>query len=207
MQMENGVFSIGYSVHEVEHFLRLLRQAAVTLLADVRTYPSSRYMPRYNRPDLEAALRSVGIGYVFLGDDLGGRPPPRELYDPSGRVNYERVRATDFFRRGLDRLCALGGERRVAMMCGEEDPLDCHRGLMITPALTERGVASLHLRGDGGVETTVAMEDRLLRETRLESPLFASDPEERRELLARAYRVMAGRKAFRRVRDDDADVD
>ncbi len=144
MQMENGqngVFSIGYSVHEVEHFLRLLRQAGVTLLADVRTHPSSRYMPLYNRPDLEAALRSVGIGYVFLGDDLGGRPQSRELYDPSGRVNYVRTRATDFFRRGLDRLCALAADGRVAMMCGEEDPLDCHRGLMITPALGERDVA------------------------------------------------------------------
>jgi uncharacterized protein (DUF488 family) len=160
-------------------------------------------MPRYNRPDLEAALRSAGIGYVFLGDDLGGRPTPRELYDPSGRVNYERTRATDFFRRGLDRLCALGQECRVAMMCGEEDPLDCHRGLMITPALGERGVAPLHLRGDGGVETTAAMEERLLRATRLDSPLFAHDPEERRELLARAYQVMASRKAFRRMRDDD----
>jgi uncharacterized protein (DUF488 family) len=193
------VCSIGYSVHEAAHFVRLLRQGGVAVLADVRSFASSRYMPAYNRPELEAVLRGAGIGYVFLGDDLGGRPRPPELYDPSGRVNYLRVRAEAFFRRGLERLCRLGEGGRVAMMCGEEDPLDCHRGLMITPALVECGVVPLHLRGDGGVETTAAMEERLLRATRMESPLFAADPEERRHLMARAYEVMAGRKAFRQV--------
>src|SRR5438046_2599566 len=143
--LQKGVCSIGYSVHEVGHFVRLLRQAGVTVLADVRTHPSSRFMPAYNRPDLEAALRAAGIAYVFLGDDLGGRPRPAELYDPSGRVNYLRVRAEPFFRRGLERLCQQAEVDRVAMMCGEEDARDCHRGLVITPAVWERGVAPLHL--------------------------------------------------------------
>jgi len=196
-----GVCSIGYSVHEMGHFLQLLRRAGVKVLADVRSHPSSRYVSAYNQTDLEAALRTAGIAYAFLGDDLGGRPRPPELYDSSGRVNYLRVRAESFFGRGLDWLCQLGQGGWVAMMCSEEDPLDCHRGLMITPALVERGVAPLHLRGDGTTETTAALEDRLLRETRLESPLFAGDPEERRFLLTRAYQLMADRKAFRQPRE------
>src|SRR5947199_7614 len=54
-----------------------------------------------------------------------------------------------------------------AMRSAWEDPLDCHRGLMIAPALVERGLAPLHLRADGRVESTAEMEGRLLAETKV----------------------------------------
>src|SRR3954471_13337601 len=96
------LLSVGYSNHSLEDFLGLLRCAGVTAVADVRSHPASRYNPHTNGPQLAASLRALGITYVFLGDQLGGRPEPRELYD-DGRVNYERVRQTDFFREGLAR--------------------------------------------------------------------------------------------------------
>jgi hypothetical protein len=201
--LQGRLFSIGYSNHAMEHFLGLLVRAGVTALADVRTHPSSRRHPHTNRPLLVAALKRHGIAYVFLGDTLGGRPPDRDLYDADGRVDYERVRRTADFQRGLDRLLHGLAGFRVAMMCGEEDPLSCHRGLMITPALVERGLAPLHLRGDGSIETTEALERRLLDETQVGAGivdgLFAATltAEDHRDLLAQAYRAMARRKAFR----------
>jgi uncharacterized protein (DUF488 family) len=197
------LYSIGHSSHAPTAFRGLLRAAGVTAVADVRSQPFSQRWPQFNRPELERALRAEGIVYVFLGDRLGGRPQQPSVYDPTGRVDYERVRATPAFRRGLDDL--LGGleEYAVAMMCSEADPLDCHRGLMITPALVERGVAPLHLRRDGSIETTAEMEERLLAATGVGrgvvDGLFAAlvPDEERRSLLAEAYRVMARRKAYR----------
>jgi uncharacterized protein (DUF488 family) len=198
------LFSIGHSHHDLAGFLGLLHRAAVTAVADVRSHPSSRRLPQFNRPDLERALQALGMSYLFLGDRLGGRPDDPALYDAEGRVDYERVRATPSFRAGLDTLLQAAGHAPVAMLCSEADPLDCHRGLMITPALVEAGVAPLHLRRDGAVETTAEMEERLLAETGVGAGvldgLFAAQvtPEERRRLLAEAYRVMARRKAFRR---------
>ena len=203
MQMDNGanLFTIGHSNHELDRFLKLVKAADVSAIADVRSRPYSGRHPQYNRSELELSLPEHGIAYVYLGHELGGRPEDTDLYDEDGRVDYERVRRTYLFQEGLDRL-ARGLERYcIALFCAEEDPLDCHRGLMITPALIERGVSPLHLRGDGTTETTVALEDRLLRETRLESPLFADDPDERRHLLNQAYQVMAARKAFRQPRE------
>jgi uncharacterized protein (DUF488 family) len=200
---EGRLFSIGHSNHEWPALLRLLRQAGVTAVADVRSSPYSRRLPQFSRGPLEGGLRQHGIAYVFLGGLLGGRPGSPDLYDAAGRVDYERVRATAAFREGLGRLMQ-GLERfRVAMLCGEEDPLDCHRGLMITPALGEHGLAPLHLRKDGSAETTAAMEKRLLEETGvgagLLDGLFAPTltDGERRDLLAEAYRVMARKKAYR----------
>jgi uncharacterized protein (DUF488 family) len=202
------LLSVGHSNHEAGAFLRLLRLYGVTALADVRSSPYSQRYPQFNREELERALRDEGILYVFLGDRLGGRPGSRDVYDDEGRVDYERVRETAFFRHGLDQLMRGLGERIIAMMCGEADPLDCHRGLMIAPALVERGVAPGHIRKDGSVESTAEMERRLLAATgkdsgMLEGLFAASAADERRRLLAEAYREMARKKAFRRREEAD----
>jgi uncharacterized protein (DUF488 family) len=198
------LFSIGHSHHDLAGFLGLLRRTAITAVADVRSHPFSRRLPQFHRPDLERALQALGMSYLFLGDRLGGRPEDHALYDADGRVDYERVRATSSFRAGLETLVQAAEDSPVAMLCSEADPLDCHRGLMITPALLEVAIAPLHLRRDGTVETTAEMEERLLAETGVGAGvldgLFAAQvtAEERRRLLAEAYRVMARRKAFRR---------
>jgi uncharacterized protein (DUF488 family) len=209
MQMANHpaapprLYSVGHSHHELGRLVHLLGAAAVTAVADVRSSPYSRRLPQFNRPELEQGLKRHGISYVFLGDLLGGRPAEPDLYDGDGRVDYERVRQTAAFGRGLARLLE-GAERfTVALLCSEEDPLDCHRGLMIAPALAERGTLTTHLRGDGTTETMAEMESRLLRETGvgkgLLDGLFADQlgADERRHMLGEAYRLMTRRKAYR----------
>jgi hypothetical protein len=196
------LFSVGHSNHDPSALLALLRGAGVSAVADVRSSPYSGRLPQFNRDSLRDALRREGIAYVYLGDLLGGRPHDLTLYDAEGRVDYECVRQTAAFQTGLGRLLTGLETHAVAMLCAEDDPLDCHRGLMITPAARERGLAPLHLRKDGSVETTDDMERRLLRETGLadewEGGLFAPllTDDDRRAVLAEAYRRMTRRKAF-----------
>jgi hypothetical protein len=202
------LFTIGHSNHEFSRFLALLREAQVTAVADVRSSPFSQRYPQFSRGELEQELRAADLVYVYLGNFLGGRPQHPSLYTADGRVDYERVRATRSFQLGLDRLRTGLDDYAVALLCAEEDPLDCHRGLMITPAIKEHGLAPVHLRGDGSVETTAAMEDRLLAVTKvgvgIVDGLFADmvSADERALLLADAYRVMARRRAFRHRADE-----
>jgi uncharacterized protein (DUF488 family) len=210
-QMGNALFSVGHSNHTADVFVDLLRRARITAIADVRSSPYSRRLPQFNREELLATLRTHEIAYVFLGDQLGGRPQSAALYDPDGLVNYERVRQTDVFRDGLARLLA-GAERfSIAMMCSEADPLDCHRGLMIAPALMEHSIQPGHLRRDGRIETTPEMEARLLAVTGvgegLMDGLFAAQlsEEDQQALLAEAYRKRAHRVGFLLDTDDDQD--
>jgi hypothetical protein len=197
------LFSIGHSNHDLGRLVTLLESANITAVADVRSSPFSQRLPHFSRPELEAALQQHGIGYIFLGDQLGGRPLHEELYDVEGRVDYERVRVMDWFQRGLDRLLQDAEHRVLAMMCAEEDPLDCHRGLMIAPALVERGIETSHLHGDGSIESMRAMEDRLLIASGvgrgITDGLYAGEvtDQERRQMLVEAYRYIARRKAFR----------
>jgi uncharacterized protein (DUF488 family) len=208
-ECEPGVrlLSVGHSNHDWSAFVALLRGASVTSLADVRSSPYSRRHPHFNKGPLEEGLCEHGIAYVFLGNLLGGRPASPALYDDEGRVDYERVRRTTEFQHGLERLTHGLSGQTVAFLCSEEDPLDCHRGLMIAPALAARGFTPGHLRKDGSIETNEAMEGRLLRETRvgagLLDGLFAAmlTAEDRRALLAEAYRRMRRQKAYRDKED------
>ena len=61
--------------------------------------------------------------------------------------------------RGLSRLAALAEQGAVAVMCAEEDPAHCHRSRLIGPALEARGIAVLHIRGDGRIEPPAQKRD------------------------------------------------
>jgi hypothetical protein len=197
------LISVGHSNHDWPAFVALLQRAGVSALADVRSSPYSGRYPYFNREPLANGLREHGIAYVFLGDLLGGRPQPRFLYTDELRVNYEAVRQTEAFQRGLDQLMHGLNANRIGFLCSEEDPLDCHRGLMIAPALCERGFPPWHLRKDGVLETNEEMERRLLKETGVGAGildgLFAAmlTEDERRAMLAEAYRRRARSKAYR----------
>jgi uncharacterized protein (DUF488 family) len=212
--MDNGprLLTVGHSNHDFGRFIRLLQEAGVTAVADVRSHPFSQRLPQFNRPELEAGLRRHEIGYAFLGHWLGGRPRQPSLYDPEGRVDYERVRAKAGFRRGIAELCRAAVFHTVALLCAEEDPLDCHRGLMIAPALADCGRAPAHLRADGRVESMAEVEDRLLAATGVGAGivdgLFAAllPTVERREFLVEAYRIQARAKAYRLKDEDGADA-
>ena len=188
------VYTIGHSNHSPEAFLALLREHAVDEVVDVRSSPASRYYPQFNHGVLSDALERAGIEYVFLGGELGGRPADRSCYDEDGRVSYARLAETDLFDDGIGRVVRAADERRVAVMCSEKDPQDCHRALLIAVALGERGVAVEHILADGRVEDHNETLDRLLDRFKLprNGDMFRS----RDEVVSVALARQAERVAF-----------
>lgn len=156
------VFTVGHSNHSPEAFIQLLRRHNVEEVADVRSAPYSRYTPHFNHESLNGILEDAGIGYTFIGEELGGRPTDRSCYDADGRVRYERVADTDSFDDGIRRIIRHSEDRRLALMCTEKEPLECHRTLLIAKILTARGVAVAHILADGSLENHEATMDRLM---------------------------------------------
>ncbi len=149
---DDTIHTIGHSDHELPAFLDLLRRHSISLVIDVRSQPYSRWAPQFNRETLARALQEAGLSYRFMGDSLGGRPADRALYDPGEeRPNYGRVAATPAYQAGIDRLLELARTARVAILCSEGDHRHCHRNLLITQTLLERGVSVLHIQPDGAV--------------------------------------------------------
>jgi uncharacterized protein (DUF488 family) len=160
--IRNTLFTIGHSNHDLGDFLAILVQHGAKTLCDVRSRPGSFRFPQFNREPLEAGAGLAKIDYQFLGDSLGGRPDDPCAYHSDGQVDYFARRKSPDFAAGVDRLLEFSRAANLALMCAEEDPLQCHRFLMICPALVERGIVPVHIRRSGILELQRDAEDRLL---------------------------------------------
>jgi len=177
-----SVLTIGHSTHTIEAFVGLLRKHEVTALADVRSAPFSRFNPQFNKEALERSLKADGIKYVFLGRELGARSDDPACYE-NGRVQYACLAQTAVFQSGLDRVMDGATKYRLALMCAEKEPLECHRTLLVARALDEQGIGVAHILGDGRLEAHRDALHRLLDVTGLpREDLFRS----REELIAQA---------------------
>lgn len=177
MTAGHPIFTIGHSTHPIERFVALLRRHAITVLVDVRSTPFSRFNPQFNRTNLASRLEQAGIRYEFLGEELGARSKDPACYE-GGRVSYARLAATETFRRGLDQLRALARDHRVAVMCAEREPLDCHRTILVARELERTGEAVTHILADGTLEPNQQTLRRLIGQLGLtQDDLFGESPE------------------------------
>lgn len=193
------VFTVGHSTHTQGRFKELLRQHRITAVADVRSTPYSRRNPQFNRRELAGWLAQADIAYVFLGRELGGRSDDPSDYE-DGRVCYDRLQAKPAFVRGVERIIRGALERRIALVCSEKEPLDCHRSLLVAQALADQGVSVNHILADGSLETHSQTMKRLLEMTGLkQASLFppAGDEAERfGDSVSQAVALRAARVAY-----------
>jgi uncharacterized protein (DUF488 family) len=135
------VYTIGHSVAAFDAFLAMLRRHDVRTIVDVRSSPYSRHAPQFSKSELSASLGAAGIGYVYDGRSLGGRPEEASCYrkgvvPPDGaeyleEVDYAAVMRQPWFLEGIERLLRLASETPTAVLCSEADPSQCHRHHLI----------------------------------------------------------------------------
>ena len=197
-QDRKGLFTVGHSNLEFAQFVKLLKDFSIQLLVDVRSRPQSGRFPQFSQPALEKLLEAQAIPYLFLGEELGGRPDDPDAYRPDGIVDYRARRKSYAFGAGLERVLRELQSRTLALMCAEEDPLECHRFLMICPELVASGIQPLHIRRGSQIETQEAAETRLLESNGF-ADLAANTlfPDARAEALEKAYDLQAAKFAFR----------
>jgi uncharacterized protein (DUF488 family) len=154
LDMANPVtmWTIGHSTLPIDAFLEHLAAHDISALADVRRFPSSRRYPQYNREALDSALERAGVQYAAF-QDLGGRRTPRPDSPHTSWRNasfrgYADYMDTPDARAAFDRLLALAGRRRAAVMCAEALWWRCHRSL-IADYFTAAGHTVLHIGSDG----------------------------------------------------------
>jgi uncharacterized protein (DUF488 family) len=172
--------------------VQLVKAHGITAIADVRSSPSSRFSPQYNREAMVPALRQVQVRYVFLGGELGARRVEPECYTEGGKVNYCLVEQHPTFREGLERIRRGVQKFKIALLCAENDPLTCHRTILVAKQFREE-LDTWHILPDGSLESMQQTEDRLLKTVgTLSGDLFRS----RTELIMQAYRIQGERIAY-----------
>lgn len=169
------IFTVGHSTHSFEKFLALLQTQGVTAVADVRSSPYSRFNPQFNREELRGALKGHGIQYVFLGKELGARSDDQCCY-LDGKVQYKLLAKTPLFQSGITRVIEGAETHKIALMCAEKDPLDCHRTILVARELVSRGANVTHILHDGSIESHGDAISRLVAKMGLgEADMFRSE--------------------------------
>ncbi len=147
------IFTIGHSSLDMESFIRLLKGNYIDIVVDVRSNPYSRYAPQFSKNNIQDAMETKSIKYLFFGKELGGKPSGREYYDSRGYVLYSKIADSLSFKEGIKRLVKGVKAYRIALMCSEENPANCHRMLLIGRVLADNGVKTLHIRSDARIQS------------------------------------------------------
>lgn len=143
-----GLFTIGHSNHSIENFLSLLRQHHIRAVVDVRSKPYSRYSPHFCRDALRRYVRAEGIDYFWAGKELGGR-------------DKIPVDSAAFLGR-MKQIVEMAGRMRVALLCSEGKPEECHRSMKLV-AWIHREVSGYarHILTDGSLLSSEILEAKM----------------------------------------------
>jgi uncharacterized protein (DUF488 family) len=137
MTNEITLWTIGHSNRSIESFLDLLNEHGIKVLADIRSFPTSK-IEHFKQENIQKWLAESGVEYVWLGKELGG-------YRKGG---YKRHMRTKLFEDGVKRLLEIAQQKRACMMCMEINPKYCHRRFL-SDFLERKGATVVHILGKG----------------------------------------------------------
>lgn len=145
---KTALHTIGHSTRTLESFIELLRGYHIALLVDVRTVPSSRRVPHFNKTRLQSALSEEHVRYRHL-PALGGlrkpdRNSPNQGWKNASFRGYADYMQTESFENGMNLLLSDVDQENAAVMCAEAVPWRCHRSL-ISDALLVQGHPVIHI--------------------------------------------------------------
>ncbi|MBQ8051494.1 MAG: DUF488 family protein [Bacteroidaceae bacterium] len=157
------LYTIGHSNHSLDEFLTLIRRHCINCIVDVRSVPASTHTPQFNQNELIWFLKQHDVQYLHFGNEFGARRT--DCLDSEGLVNFERAINTPAFQKGVERIQhGLLMGYRIALMCSEANPLECHRFSLISRFFHEQGINVLHILKDGKLAAHEMLEKEMIDE-------------------------------------------
>ena len=198
------VYTVGHSNHPIEEFLKLLVKHNINCVCDVRSMPYSRFTEQYNRENIKEYLSEHNIKYLFFGEEFGARREEKGLLT-DGMVDFEKVAKNEKFIKGINRI-EKGLEKgyRIALMCTEKEPIECHRTILVSRNLYLKGMVILHILSDGTAVYHEKIEEELVEKyfpNRNQLSIF--DMNESIDYLKEAYKNANSDIGYRKEEDDE----
>lgn len=156
------IFTIGHSRDTIENFIEHLERYRIDTIVDVRSIPYSRFVSQFNKEQLSVFLKRKNIIYMPMGDNLGARYEEKELLFEDGKVDFSKVVTTKRFQEGIGRVeTGIKKGYRIALMCSEKNPIECHRFSLVSNYLHKSGHVVNHIVGKDIFEHKL-LENKLL---------------------------------------------
>ncbi|OVE73678.1 hypothetical protein BVX93_01110 [bacterium B13(2017)] len=120
------VVGIGTGARGIESFIVEAQDKGIKKIVDIRTTPRSGYYPYFNKSRFKKKLEENGIGYIWVGDILGGRP--------KGYESFGEYMQGHEFTQAMNRLIELiedQDEGKIGICCSESNEKNCHRRFIL----------------------------------------------------------------------------
>jgi uncharacterized protein (DUF488 family) len=180
------ILTIGHGKRSIGGVIDLLKRYDVAFVGDVRSVPWSRFQPDFSQDALGRRLKQHGLTYLPMGEQLGGRPRDALSDNDAERIDYRALQQRPAFRQGIERLkTAWSQGRRVALLCSESKPQECHRFKLIGTALAVEGIEVLHLDEN---DVVVSQQDVMARLAKGQLSLLDEVPPPQATRSRRKYR-------------------
>ena len=190
--MDKVLYTIGHSQHDTEYFIKMLQKYNINYVLDVRSTPYSQFAESYNRENIKATLKRVGIEYSFMGNYFGARPQDQSLYSQEGYLDFDKTRNSVKFQSGVHNVIkGIQAGNHISLMCTEKDPIECHRAIMVARTFFEIGIEVQHILADSSLQSHDKLNQRLMDlyfPNRYQISLFPSENKSDEECLEEAYK-------------------
>ena len=144
--MQQTIFTVGHSDLSFMRFISHIQANNINHIIDIRSIPYSRHAPWSNKSRLSEILKPFRIRYTYLGHKLGGKKKSIENYTRQQGITPEKI-----YDDAIQVLLQLSMRDRLALLCSEGDPANCHRQHTVAQTLLKSGVKVLHILEDGSI--------------------------------------------------------
>lgn len=157
------IYTIGHSNYPVEKLIDMLKYYHINCVVDIRGTPYSKYNVQYNKDTIKETLTKAGFTYIYMAKELAAKRENKISYYDEGYSDFEKVALEREFKIGIDRLkdgCKKG--YKIALLGAMQDPIRCHRSILVGRALRDNGVMVKHILDDYTLASQENMEQELL---------------------------------------------
>lgn len=157
------IYTIGHSNYSMEKLIEMLRYYNINTVVDIRGTPYSKYNVHFDKERIQHTLTKEGFIYIYMARELAAKRINKVSYNAEGYSDFEKVVEEEDFKRGIERLkvgCRKG--YRIVLLGAMQDPIRCHRSILVGRALKEAEFNVMHILDDLSIKNQDYIDERLL---------------------------------------------
>lgn len=157
------IFTIGHSNYSIDRLIEMLRHFNINCVVDIRGTPYSKYNVQFDKETIRYSLTKAGFIYIYMAKELAAKRLNKISYNNEGYADFEKVIHEYDFKKGIERLkdgCRKG--YKIAILGAMQDPIRCHRSILVGRALREYGFNVRHILDDYSIASQEDIEQNLL---------------------------------------------
>ncbi|MDS0524997.1 DUF488 domain-containing protein [Clostridium sp. SHJSY1] len=157
------IYTIGHSNYTIERLIDMLNRHKINCVVDIRGIPYSKYNIQFDLETIKYLLNKSGFIYIYMGKEFGANRMSRISYNDEGYADFEKVIKEDEFSNGIERLeNGLKKGYKIALLGAMQDPIRCHRSILVGRTLRDYGFNVKHIIDDYSTKSQKDIEESLL---------------------------------------------